>query len=86
MHDQLKQTGFKKINIQMVRPRFLTGKNKHIVSLLLENLSSKLIEEKIASPTEIQALLFELKDFENKQYTMITLPGIFQTCAYKIKQ
>lgn len=78
-----KESGFKNIHLQSVSPNFLTGKNKRIASLTLENIATILIDEKLTTPTEIQALLFELKAFEKRKNTLIALPGIYQVWGFR---
>ncbi len=77
------QAGFNKIQAQLVPPNFLKGKTKHIASLTLESIAPLLLEEKRTTPTELQALIFELKNFEEQKNTMITLPGIYQVVGYR---
>ena len=79
------QVGLINCQIQLVRPKFLRPKNKSIASLTLENISSLLEKEKLASPVELQVLLAELKSFEEQKNTMITLPGIYQVSGHKPK-
>ena len=83
LYPLFQKTGFSNIKVQLVRPNFLTNKNKHLASLTLENISSIIENESLATKTEIQALLFELKEFESQKNTMITLPGIYQVVGYK---
>ncbi len=75
--------GFKNCQVQLVRPKFLTGKNKRIASLTLESISTILEKENLASHAELQALLSELKSFEALKNTMISLPGIYQVWGYR---
>lgn len=79
----MKNIGFQNIQAQVVSPSFLKSKNKTIVSLSLENISESLLKEKLISPSELQALLFEIKDFESRSDTLITLPSIYQIWGYK---
>jgi len=77
------EVGFDHIKVQKVRPTFLTGKDKYLASFTLESIATILVNENLAMTTEIQALLFELRDFESQSNTMITLPGIYQVMGYK---
>lgn len=83
LYSLFQKAGFNNSRVQLVRSIFLTGKYKYLASLTLENISSILINEKLATKPEIQALLFELKDFESQKNTMITLPGIYQVIGYR---
>ena len=78
------QAGFKNSQVQLVRPNFLSGKDKRVASLTLESIASLLLKEKLTTTTELQALLFELKDFEQQKNTLITLPGIYQIWGYRL--
>lgn len=77
------QAGFQKVKVQLIPPTFLNLNHKPIASLTLENSSDILLQEELTTSTELQALLFELKAFENRQDTLITLPGIYQAWGYK---
>ena len=79
------QASFKNCQVQLVRPKFLTGKNKRITSLTLESISTILEKENLASQVELQALLSEIKSFEAQENTMITLPGIYQVSGYRME-
>lgn len=77
------EVGFDHIKVQKVRPAFLTGEDKYLASFTLESIATILVNENLATTTEIQALLFELRDFESQKNTMITLPGIYQVKGYR---
>ncbi len=77
------QAGFQNIQVQSRRPNFLTGKNKRIASLTLEHMAPILIDKKLSTTTELQVLIFELKNFEKQKNSMITLPGIYQVLGYR---
>ena len=70
-----RQAGFSNIQVQLARPTFLTGESKKIASLTLESIAANLLEEKLTTSTELQALLFEIKAFEAQAQSMISLPG-----------
>ena len=72
------QANFSNIQVQLVSPSFLTGESKKMASLTLESIAPLLLDEILITPTELQALLIELKAFEENPHTMITLPGIYQ--------
>jgi len=75
--------GFKNIQIQQTRPCFLADKNKRIASLTLEYIAPIIIDKKLSTPAEVQALIFELKNFEEEENSMISMPGIYQVIGYK---
>ena len=41
----------------------------------MESIAIHLLDKKLTTPTELQALLFELKEFEKQPNTMISLPS-----------
>ncbi|MEO1260793.1 MAG: hypothetical protein AAFZ15_18485 [Bacteroidota bacterium] len=77
----LHQAGFVKISIQHVPAVFLEGRNKQVASLTFESIIDGLVKAKLADPMELHALLEELKSFEQKKHTLISLPGIYQIWA-----
>ncbi len=83
LYTLFQQTNFKNINIQLVPPTFLNNRGRNIASLTLENIASSLLEQQLTTPTELQALLFELKSFEDQKHSLISLPAIYQICGYK---
>ncbi|MEM6964225.1 MAG: methyltransferase domain-containing protein [Bacteroidota bacterium] len=78
----LKDAGFQDVKAQMIAPSFLSTNNKPITSLSLESISEELLKENLISKSELQALLFEIKDFESRSDTMITLPSIYQVSGF----
>lgn len=79
----LKKAHFENIQIQQVSPSFLPEESKHIGSLSLEDISAQLIDKDLTGQTELQALLFELKAYENHEKIMVSLPTTFQVKGYK---
>ncbi|MEM9548007.1 MAG: methyltransferase domain-containing protein [Bacteroidota bacterium] len=79
----LSQNRFQRIQIQQIAPAFLPEDCKQISSLCLESIGPQLQEHQLITPTELQALLSELKSFEKQKNTMICLPGIYQVVGYK---
>ena len=74
----LRKANFAHIQVQVVQPTFLNTEGKRIPSLSLENSSDLLLDEQLTTASELQALLFELKTYETREDTLITLPGIYQ--------
>ena len=54
-----------------------------IVSLTLEAVCTEILQLKLASKTELNALLLELKHFEKQEDTLISTPGVYQIIAKK---
>ncbi len=84
LHSEFHNAGFENIKVQQVGPSFLTGKNKQIASLTLEQMVPILINKKLSTATELQVLIFELKKFEEQKNTMITMPGIYQVWGCRL--
>ena len=87
LRDQLKndllQTGFREARINVSTPTFIEDAHKTIVSLSLEAAMDKIIGLQLSTATELDALLLELRHFENKEYTLISSPGMYQIIAKK---
>ena len=83
LHPLFQESGFQNIQVQLVRPTFLHEEGKHIASLTLESIAPSLLEMKLTTLTELQALISELKTFEKQPDTLITMPGIYQVCGIK---
>lgn len=83
LKDWFQKAGFKNIEVQIVPPSFINGESKHIPSLTLESIATALLQENLTTPTELHALLSELRGFEKQENTLISLPGIYQVIGYK---
>ncbi len=83
LHLKLENIGFQKVKTQLIPPVFLTGERKKLVSLTFEIVADSILKASMAKPAEIQALLYEIKDFEQQAFSMISLPGIYQVSGIK---
>ena len=87
MQDQLKKalqkTGFRQAKVTIATPFFIANNYKMIVSLSLEAAMDKIIDLGLSTATELDALLLELRHFENKENTLISSPGMYQMIAKK---
>ena len=81
----LRNANFERIQVKAAQPTFLQNGSKRIPSLLLENIFDLLLAEQLATVSELQALLLELRTFENRLDTLIALPSIYQAWGYKGK-
>lgn len=81
--NMITQAGFRNIHRQFVAPVFLQGAYKHLPSLNLESIREEVLRKKLTSPEEFQILLYELRAFETREDSMISLPGIYQTWGYR---
>lgn len=80
---RLSQAGFREVQQQYVPPTFQRGPFKHLASLALAGMQETLLQQNMATPDELQALLHELRSFEQQDHTMINMPGIYQVWGYK---
>ncbi len=80
---KLDEMDFQKVKSQLIPPAFLTGERKKLVSLTFETVADSILKASMAKPAEIQALLYEIKDFEQQAFSMISLPGIYQVSGIK---
>ena len=80
----LKAVGFNNIRAYQVQRFFLNGPMKSFSSLMLESISDQLIDHKLALPVELNALIEELKYFEQHPDTILNLPGLYQGQAQKL--
>jgi len=79
----LKTAGFSQVKAAQISPLFINGLAKSFSSLMLESLAPQLIDQQLVLPAEINALIEELKLFEQQPETMLSLPGIYQMQAHK---
>lgn len=77
----LKSIGFTNLVVEYASPGFVTGKYKSIVSRVLELMVPLMLRRgKVVQP-ELEALLLELKAYEEQDYTLIARPGVCQVIA-----
>ena len=85
MAQSLACSGFHPVEQQYVAPAFLRGKSRNLPSLTLASIQDEVIRQKLATQDELQVLLYELKDFEQKPDSLISLPGIHQIWGKKTR-
>ena len=83
LNQLLSQSSFQQVQHQYVAPVFLRGAAKHLPSLTLECIREEVLGQKLSSEDELQVLLYELKAFEQKAHSLISLPGIHQIWGHK---
>lgn len=79
----LSRSGFQQLQQQYVAPAFLHGTSKNLPSLTLASIQYEVLQQKLATQDELQVLLYELRNFEQKEYSLISLPGIHQIWGAK---
>ncbi len=83
LFDIVSQNGFKNVRINHSPSFFVTGSQRAILSLSLETVSTEIEQFGFSTPAELDALLIELKHFEKRKNSMISIPGIYQVLAEK---
>lgn len=76
MNQLLLCSGFHNVKHHSFAPTFLQGASQQLPSSTLESIMNDLITLKLASKEEVQVLLYELKNFEQKEHSLISLPRI----------
>jgi SAM-dependent methyltransferase len=79
----LSRSGFQQLQQQYVAPAFLRGTSKNLPSLTLSSMQEEVLQQKLTTQDELQVLLYELRNFEQKEYSLISLPGIHQIWGSK---
>jgi hypothetical protein len=74
----LKGAGFDAIRLSVVQPMAMEGETKLISALTLENIAGAVLEDGLASATEIADLVGELRAFAADPTTLAGVPRIFQ--------
>ncbi len=64
-----------------MQPTFLTGENKQIHRITLENIAPALISAEIANADEIHTLAAALDQFARDPETILSFPRVFQVWA-----
>lgn len=83
LNQLLSQSGFQQVRHQYVAPTFLQATAKQLPSLTLECIWDEVICQKLTSEVELKILLYEVKNFEQEAYSLISLPGTHQIRGYK---
>ena len=83
LNQLLVQSGFNQVQQRYSAPTFLRNSSKTLPSLTLECILEEVLYKKQSSVDELQVLLYELKNFEQNNYSLISLPGFHQIWGYK---
>lgn len=81
--DIAEKSGLEHIRTRFSPPVFLTGDGKRLTSLAFESAMTELLTENLITADEGFALLTELKDFENQEHSMISIPAVHQVWGIK---
>lgn len=81
IQEMLKQSGFDSIDMTSTLPAFVPRDCNHIVSLALEACRDAILHCRGSTAEELNALLLELREFEQQDDTLISRPGLLQLAA-----
>jgi len=77
----LDQVGFQDIQMNVVQPAGSSGDVKLMASLTMENIAEAVAAEGLATQSEIEAIVAELRNFASTPGTVQSLPRIVQAWA-----
>lgn len=80
---KLEKIGFTQIDFEASSPGFIDTLPKHIISLMFEAFGLQILDQTEASSAELNALLLELKAYEQQQDILISRPSVHQILARK---
>lgn len=79
----LEQAGFQDIQMNVVQPAGSSGDVKLMASLTMENIREAVAAEGLATQSEIEAVIAELRDFASTPGTLQSLPRIVQAWGWR---
>lgn len=79
----LLRSHFDGIRHQFVAPFFLQNSGKQLPMLTLESIKGDVLNRKLSSNDEIQALLYNLTSLSQEPHALISLPGVHQIWGYR---
>lgn len=79
----LDQAGFQNIQMNVVQPAGLGGDVKLMASLTMENIREGVAADGLATPSEIEAIVAELRNFASTPGTVQSLPRIVQAWGWR---
>ncbi|MCB9345674.1 MAG: class I SAM-dependent methyltransferase [Lewinellaceae bacterium] len=77
----LQQHGFELLEFNTAMPAFIPNNQHNIVSLALEACRAAILQRRGSTTEELNALLLELREFEQQNDTLISRPGLLQITA-----
>lgn len=78
LYGMMLDAGWKDVKVRVVQPVFTSGEGKHMAMLTLTKIADSLLDEKLTTESELQAVLDDLTQFTDDPRTMISLPRVFQ--------
>ena len=81
----LRDAGYQGIRMQMFHPTALEGGIKHLICVTLETISARVIEDALATPSELQETIDELDAFARDPRTVLGGPRVFQVWGQNVR-
>ena len=78
LYGMLLDAGWRDVKLNVVQPTFAFGEGKGIAVLTLINIADSLLEEKLATESELQSAIDDLTRFTDNPRTLMSLPRVFQ--------
>lgn len=83
LYGLLLDAGLGEVDISLVHPVHTKGEGKHIHPMTLEAIASSVIDEGLATPSELEELLEDLNRGVRDARTLMGMPRIFQVWGVK---
>ena len=81
----LRDAGYQNIQMRMFHPTAMEGGIKHLICVTLESISTKVIEDALAAPSELRQTIDELNAFASDPRTVLGGPRVFQVWAQNVR-
>ena len=81
----LREAGYQNIKMRMFHPTALEGGIKHLICVTLERISARVIEDALATPSELQETIDALVAFARDPRTVLGGPRVFQVWGQNVR-
>ena len=81
LYGMMLDAGWSNVKLNVVQPAFASGEGKQIALLTLVNIADSLLNGKLASESELQSAIDDLRRFTDDPRTLVSLPRVFQLWA-----
>jgi ubiquinone/menaquinone biosynthesis C-methylase UbiE len=81
LYQMLLDAGWRNVELNVLQPAFADGEGKQLALLTLINIADAVLDEELATASELQTAIDELTAFTADPRTVIGLPRVFQLCA-----
>jgi hypothetical protein len=79
----LMDRGLEEVGVGVVQPAYRRGPGKRIAQVTMEHIREAVVQEGLASPEEVNAVVAGLSQFARNPRTLLSLPRIFQAWGQK---